>query len=142
MEKRGKAGIIFPVIIIVLGVVLAAGSRLWFSACGVQEDGSYMACHWAEVTVSFLGIVLAVQGVTALFIKERKAQGAVFAAAVPVALLSCFIPGTIISICAMSAMYCRSALRPATIAIGAVITVVALLGAIYGLKGTKKDEDE
>lgn len=142
MEKRGKAGIAFAVIIVVLGIFLAIGSRLWFSACGIQEDGSYMACHWAELTSSFLGIVLAVQGAIALLIRDKKAQGAVFAAAAPVALLTCFIPGTIISICAMSGMHCRAMLRPAVIAIGIVITVIALLGAFIGLKGKKEDEDE
>lgn len=142
MEKRGKAGIILSCVIIFFGALLAVGSRLWFTACGAQEDGSYMSCHWSEIVVSFLGIVIAVQGVTALLMKERKAQGAAFACTIPAAVLCCFVPGVIISICAMSSMHCRAALRPAAIAIGAAAAIIALAGAVYGLKGSGKDEDE
>lgn len=140
MEKRGKAGIVISIIITVLGALLAIGAQTFFKACGVKEDGSWMTCHWAGQVSCMLGIVIAVQGIISLLIKNKKAQGAVFLSIAPVSLLCCFIPGTVISLCAMSGMHCRSVLRPAVIIIGVIVTAVSLCGALYGLKGEKEDE--
>lgn len=139
-EKRTRLGLALSIIMAALGLLLAIGSRTLFTACSAQEDGSYMACHWAEMASSALGAVIAVQGLIALLLRDRKAQGAVFAAAAPAGLLCCFIPGTVISICSMSGMHCRTNLRPWVIVLGAVICAVALIGAAAGLH-TKHEED-
>lgn len=141
MEKRTGAGVAFSIIITVLGAFLAVGSRTLFTACSAQEDGSYMACHWAEMASSAVGALIAVQGFISLLIKDRKAQGAVFAAVAPAGLLCCLIPGVIISICSMSGMHCHTALRPWVILLGAAICAVALIGAFAGFKRKDKDED-
>ena len=141
METRTRAGFGFSILITLLGVFLAVGSRTLFPACDAKEDGSYMACHWAELAVSAVGVVIAVQGLLAVCIRDRRAQGAVFASVAPTALLACLLPGVVISICSMSGMQCRTVLRPWVILTGAVILVFSLLGALTGLKRKHSDED-
>lgn len=43
---------------IVLSVILAAGVKLMFHACGPKDDGSRMHCHTAENTVCICAVTM------------------------------------------------------------------------------------
>lgn len=121
---------IFPILIFVLALVVAIGSQTFLSPC-VHEDGSFGTCHWAGRAMLGVGLLLAV---LALLSWARKDA---YLAVMPTALLGCFIPGTLISLCKMSAMRCRSVMQPAMILLCAVIALLALIGYAVNRKSNK-----
>ncbi len=121
---------IFPILILILSLVIALGSQTFLSPC-VHEDGSFGSCHWAGRAMLGVGILLAV---LALLSWARKD---VYLAVLLTALLGCFIPGTLISLCKMSAMRCRSVMQPAMILLCAVIALLALIGYAVNRKSNK-----
>lgn len=121
---------IFPILILILSLVIALGSQTFLSPC-VHEDGSFGSCHWAGRAMLGVGILLAS---LALLSWARKDA---YLAVMPAALLGCFIPGTLISLCKMSAMRCRSVMQPAMILLCAVIALLALIGYAVNRKSDK-----
>ena len=121
---------IFPILIFVLALVVAIGSQTFLSPC-VHEDGSFGSCHWAGRAMLGVGLLLAVLALLSWVRTD------VYLAVLPTALLGCFIPGTLISLCKMSAMRCRSVMQPAMILLCAVIALLALIGYAVNRKSNK-----
>lgn len=121
---------IFPILILILALVIAIGSQTFLSPC-VHEDGSFGSCHWAGRALLGVGVLLAAQALLAWVRTD------VYLAVLPAALLGCFIPGTLISLCKMSAMRCRSVMQPAMILLCAVIALLALIGYAVNRKSNK-----
>lgn len=121
---------IFPILILILALVIAIGSQTFLSPC-VHEDGSFGSCHWAGRALLGVGVLLAAQALLAWVRTD------VYLAVLPTALLGCFIPGTLISLCKMSAMRCRSVMQPAMILLCAVIAMLALIGYAVNRKSNK-----
>ena len=119
MRKKISA---LPIVLLILSLILTVGVRLVFHACLPHEDGSWMACHWAEQAVFALGLVLCVQSalLTALD------QPGLALAMVPTAGMAAILPNNLIRLCMMKEMRCHAVMRPAAIALGAVIAAVAL----------------
>ena len=66
MKKRNTFEKLTEIILVLLSVILTAGVKFLFHACGQKEDGSWMHCHDAEQTVFVLGIMLTVMSVLML----------------------------------------------------------------------------
>ena len=67
-----KTGLILDVVLCVLSAVLCFGTKFLFHACAPKEDGSWMACHWAEQTVFGLGITLLILSILTFVFKDGK----------------------------------------------------------------------
>lgn len=101
-----------------------------FHACGAKEDGGWMTCHWAYVMLLGFGIVLAVLALLSLLIPSEGIKQGISIAMIPVSVLSALTPGTLISLCMMDSMSCRSRMQPASIILSIAILIFAVINAI------------
>ncbi len=134
-----KISMILTVLSLVLGLVLCLGAEFLFSACGADEDGSYMRCHWAQMAVVAVAAVLIVIYVLALLVRDARVRAGLVLATVPMSVAVMLIPGTVIGLCMMATMHCRAMLRPACLVLGLVMAVIALIHGLLLIKGEKKD---
>lgn len=125
-----------PAILLVLSLILTFGVLFVFHACGAKEDGSWMACHWAQQAVAGCGVVLAVISVYMFIVKDDSARHALARAIFPITVLAMSIPGGVIHMCMMESMRCRSVMRPAVLIMGVLIVAAAEVCAY-----TNKDKD-
>ena len=118
MSKRISAT---GLVLLALSLLLAIGTATFFGPC-IHEDGAYGACHWAGQAELGIGIVLALQALLLTLVREKRG---VLLAMLPTAVLGILVPGTLISLCQMSTMRCRSTMQPATIILSALILLIA-----------------
>lgn len=121
----------------VLSLVLALGVQYVFHACGPKEDGTFMACHWAQQVTLGLGLVLAVQALVGVLVKTSAARAAVSAAMIPTAVLAIAVPGGLVHLCMMADMQCQSVMKPAVRLVAGVILVCVVVTAALGARKDK-----
>lgn len=134
--NKNKRKYILPAISLALCIFLAAGVMLIFPACGPKEDGTWMSCHYAQLTVFAIGLGMTVLSLIAFFTGRKGkillyifiAVGAVFAAV---------IPSNIIRLCMMNEMQCRAVMRPSVIFISVLIAAFSLISALAAGGGRK-----
>ena len=122
------------VVQLVLCCALSLGMKLVFHACEPKPDGSYMHCHTAENAVCIAGAVLAMLSLIALLVKQRPIRLAAHALTAAGAVVTVFIPGTIVKMCMSETMRCYAVMRPAVIVFCALIAVCAVVGAVLTAK--------
>ena len=120
--------------LLVLSAAALLGTHFLFHACGPKEDGSYMTCHYAQSASEGTAAVLAVLALLLLISKSRSAMKAYAAAMVPVSVLMILIPNTLIPLCMMPDMRCRSVMRPAVLVIGILILLISAVLALVPAK--------
>ena len=130
MIKKTKFNKVVEAVLFVLSAVLAAGVMTVFRACAAKDDGTYMNCHNAQLTVFWIAVGMTAAAVIMIFFKNRKMliclQFLYAAAAVAAAL----VPQTIIHMCMMNDMRCQAVLRPTVIVICVIAAVVSVLHLI------------
>ena len=127
---------ITDLILLVLSLVLCIGVKLLFPACDPKEDGSWMACHWAEQAVFACGIALAVMSLLRFFVDLRMKKG-IALAMIPAAAIAALIPNLFIRLCMMQTMQCHAKMRPAVIICCVLIVLAA--GADLVQRGKKEN---
>ena len=131
-----KASFALCIAVIALGLALAAGVKTFLAPC-VHEDGSFGACHWAGQMLLGVGALIAALGLLALIHRDQSVRAGLLLAAAAASILGLLTPGTLISLCKMSAMRCRSVMQPAMILLCAVIALLALIGYAMNRKSNK-----
>ena len=131
MKKIRVTDILLPV----LSLVLCLGVKLVFPACGPKEDGTWMACHWAEQAVFAVSLALAAMAVLRFFVHSGMKKG-ISLAMIPAAAVAAVIPGCLINLCIMDTMDCHAKMRPAVI----VCCVLIILAAGADLLLRRKEE--
>lgn len=128
------------IVMLILSLVLAIGSVLWFHACGAMEDGSYMPCHWAQHAVTFCGTILSVLTLLRLVLpKSRNLSRGLSLAVIVLAVGTAILPNTVIPLCMMTDMRCHSIMRPAVIVLCVLIAVASCVDLILqGKSGEQK----
>ena len=127
-DQNGKARAFWPdragsFNYIFLGLLFAVCMKTILKACGPAEDGSFMHCHTAEQSLFILALVIAAAGVASLFAKGALRK-AIALAEFMLAFVGLLLPGTLISLCMMPDMRCRSVMRP-----GALVFCVLVIAA-------------
>ena len=119
---------------IVLCIILAAGVKLVFHACGPKEDGSWMHCHTAENTIciSAVGMTLLLLGV--FLLRNRKGAFALSLLTTVAAALTALLPNTIIHMCMMTNMRCHAVMKPTVILLSVIIALISLITGIMRLR--------
>ena len=92
------------VIIAILSLLLCIGAATFFQACGPKDDGSWMNCHWAEVTVVSLGAVMTAQGIARFFVAPKIRIG-LDISHIAISVLTAVVPGILIPLCMMNTMH-------------------------------------
>ena len=122
-------------ITLLLGAVIAVGSISLFGPC-IHDDGSFGACHWAGQALFGIGLLLAAESLFALFCTDSRMRQGAFLPLTLTAILGCLIPGTLIDLCHMATMRCRSLMQPAAVILCALTALISLLGFFAERKRT------
>ena len=116
-------------IILILALIIAIGSQTFLGPC-VHSDGSFGACHWAGQAMLGIGILLALEGAVAVFIRDARIRTGLLIAAALTAVLGLLTPGTLIGLCQMATMRCRAVMQPAMRILCGLVLAVSVIGAV------------
>lgn len=114
-------------VLLLLSILIAAGSVSFLGPC-VHEDGTFGACHWAGQAMLGIGLLLCLQSLAALLIWDNRIRVGIFLSCLMTAILGLVTPGTLIDLCRMSTMRCRSLMHPAMLILCGLCTLLSLLG--------------
>ena len=121
-------------------LLLTIGSVTFFKACG-EHEGKFMACHWAQNTVTLIGIVLSASALLRILLKNTGIKTGLSIGAFLLSVSVIFIPNNVISLCMMDSMRCHTVFEPAVIVIASVLAAVSGVDSVLGLiKAGKTDE--
>ena len=123
---------IFKIAELVFALVLTIGSFTVFAACPVGED-HVMACHYAQLAVTTLGLILTIQALAALLIQSDKVRLGIAISQVPLTVAVFFVPGTIFNLCMMSSMRCISVFKPAVRIVDAIVFIAVVADIVVSV---------
>ena len=127
MEKSTKRIGATDVVLLVFTILSVIGLLTVFKGCGPKEDGTWMTCHWAEVTEVGLGIVFSICAVLHLLIADGGVKKGIDLAIIPTALLAVNLPDFLISLCMANTMRCHVFTRPFILVINILIIVTCIV---------------
>jgi hypothetical protein len=113
----------------IAGICLLAASLSL--QCSPKDDGTYMNCHRANITVAVISCVIAIIGIVLPLLRNTLHRRILLAVSAIASILCTLVPGVIISLCMMPQMTCRAVFRPFTIAFSCVIFLFAMVGLLY-----------
>ena len=119
---------------IILGILIAIAPLTFAKVCQT-EGGMHMACYYTGRAALGIGIVIAVLGIVALFVKENVRIGLSIAVIVN-SLLMIAVPTFLIGVCKSTMMHCASVTRPTLI----VLSVLALVFAAISVYLDSKED--
>ena len=113
---------ITDMILLILSLALCIGVKCLFHACAPKEDGSWMACHWAEQSIFAAALGMNITAALRFFLNRSARIGAGLAIGVTAAVTA-IVPGLLIRLCMMNDMRCHAVMRPASIILCVLIVV-------------------
>ena len=122
------------IILTVLSLLLTVGVKLIFPACGPKEDGTWMACHWAEQAVFGMGIALTTISVVVLITGGSRVSAGAAIALISAAAVTVITPGILINLCMMQNMRCHTVMSPAVTVLCALIIAVSAFHVFVQLR--------
>ncbi len=119
---------------IILGILISIAPLTFAKVCQT-EGGMHMACYYTGRAALGIGVVIAVLGIVALFVKENVRIGLSIAVIVN-SLLMIAVPTFLIGVCKSTMMHCASVTRPTLI----VLSVLALVFAAISVYLDSKED--
>ena len=131
---------IFGALFVIAGLLIAIGPKTIFAVC--NSDGEMtMACFYVAQTELAIGIAIAVLGVVLAVLKDNAAQITASIALALNGIITILIPDVLIGVCKSAHMHCNAVTRPSLNILGAVVIILAILGAVlFRKKETKANE--
>ena len=120
-SKVSKQISISGICLLILSLALAVGTQSVFRACGIHEDGSYGRCHYAQLVVGLIALLMAAGAVLILLLRTREVFVAISVLTICESVLTLLIPGKIIPLCMMSTMSCLARMKPFAMTMSIVI---------------------
>jgi hypothetical protein len=122
----GKIRLILGIIIVVLGVLIAAGPEYIdaFSVCKEIHSGD--ACHWTARAEIGIGAVIALLGVLSLLVKSDGIRTGLGISILANGVLVLLIPTVLIPVSNMATMTCRTHALPALTATSVILIILSL----------------
>lgn len=117
---------------IILGILIAIAPLTFAKVCQT-EGGMHMACYYTGRSALGIGIVIAVLGIVALFVKENVRIGLSIAVIVN-SLLMIAVPTFLIGVCKSPMMHCASVTRPTLIVLSVLSLVFAAISVYLDSK--------
>ncbi|MBQ8927385.1 MAG: DUF4418 family protein [Oscillospiraceae bacterium] len=124
---------ITDILLLVMSAALCIGVKLLFHACAPKEDGSWMACHWAEQAVFAASLGMSLTAFVRLFLDRRARAGAALGMSITAAVTA-FIPGVFIRLCMMNDMRCHAVMRPAAVILCVLIVICGIADFVLARK--------
>jgi hypothetical protein len=116
-------------IIITFAALLLLAVSLIFQ-CSPMEDGTYMNCHKASLTVAVLSFTIAAFGILSIVASDELKKRILLGFTAVLSVVNAVVPGILISLCMMPEMTCRAVLRPMTILCSVIICLSSITGCI------------
>lgn len=129
---------IFPLILLVLALCAAIGSLTFLSPC-VHEDGSQGVCGSAGKALCAEGFLLAALALLMLPFSRAGVRLGLALACACVSATGMLLPGTVLPLCGMSAMRCRSLMQPAEMILFGLGMLVSILCAVREKRAMGKE---
>ena len=117
--------------VLAFALLLGFGIVFFFGACGPKEDGSWMACHWAERAVLVLGILCSLLALLKLFCANDGVKLGLSVAIFCISLAAFFVPGRIFSLCKNIQMRCHLLMKPSVLVVTVLLCLFCLLDIIF-----------
>ena len=117
---------------IILGILIAIAPLTFAKVCQ-SEGGMHMACYYTGRAALGIGLVIAVLGIVALFVKENVRIGLSIAVIVN-SLLMIVFPTFLIGVCKSPMMHCASVTRPTLIVLSVLSLVFAAISVYLDSK--------
>ncbi|MCR5238139.1 MAG: DUF4418 family protein [Lachnospiraceae bacterium] len=109
-----------------------------FKACGPKEDGSFMKCQWAWRAAVTLAVVITLNAVVHLAVPVEGIKTGLSIAILTVSVANILLVGTIIPLCGMETMACRSLTQPGNTVLGILTAFAALADIVFTTFKKKK----
>ena len=120
-----------------LNLLFFIGSIFLFNTCGPKDDGSWMTCHWAGKMVTILTLAMTVLSAILIFVPVLTKKG-IYCACFVISIITILTPGTLIKLCMMETMRCRSISRPSVIVFSIIIAAYSIIKILIKSKQDKE----
>ena len=129
MRGRRFDGInIIDIILLAAAVLFFLGFLTVFSPCAAPDDGTWMSCHWAGMSLrGVAGVLMILEFLHALPVMNAGRKQGLDMAAVCLSVLIFFIPGRLIDICVMKTMRCHTVMIPAAFLCAGLIIILSCI---------------
>ena len=138
MNEKKKSRTIVDLLVLIAGIVMAAGAATFLKPCGPQEDGSWMTCHWAGQAVLGVSVLICILALICLILPDAKVKTGLSIGIIGAAALNALLPGFLIQTCLMESMRCNSVMRPGVMVASAVVAALALVNIIVSAVRSRK----
>lgn len=115
-------------------LLLTVGVMTLFSACGQKDDGTWMKCHSAQMSVFYVGAVMTVLSAAAVFINKKAVFIIIKIITAVLAVTALLLPETIMPMCMMHTMRCYTTMKPFVLVVGAIAAVLCVTDIIAAIK--------
>ena len=105
---------------------LSIGTKTFFHACEIRDDGTWMHCHTAENAVIIGGVLLMLLSITAACIQNKRISIILNILCAAGAVAVFLIPGVLVSMCMIQTMRCYAVMQPFVRILSALIIVFSL----------------
>ena len=123
-----KSNLVFAVIFVLLGALVAAGPYSFAHVCEVGEK--IMKCHWTARVELFLGLSIALLGLLKLLSSDAKYQLGLNFGLLINALGVLLTPTVLIGVCGMKKMHCVAVAKPTLVVFGILILAAVLVQSV------------
>lgn len=136
-ECKVKNRVILGAIITILGFLLVVGPWYIFKVCG-----STMKCFWTGRAELGIGILVIILGLLNIAVSSIQVRLGLNLALIFVGLQAALVPTWLIGVCDMPKMSCHAVAAPSILFISILITLLALVNAIYLFSLGKKTGEQ
>ena len=132
-----RKNLIFGALFVIAGQLIAIGPKTFFFF--FKSDGEMtMKCFYVAQTELAIGIAIAVLGIVLALLKDNVAQITASIALALNGIITILIPDVLIGVCKNAHMHCNAVTRPALNILGAVVIILAVVGAVLFRKKENK----
>lgn len=139
--------LVFGILTIIIGLLIALGPQTVFPVCGVHEHSEEtMKCFWTARAELGAGILISLLGLFAALTDSIRIRIGLTAAVLLNGILALLLPTVLIGVCGSTRMGCRALSLPALSILSGLLIAIAIINGAYlnriNRKGTKDHEKQ
>ncbi len=119
---------------LIVAVVLSVGVMTIFEACALQDDGTWMNCHYAQLYIFYIAIAISSFSLAYMFIKSKIVKLIIDIIIIFLAILQTLVPGNIIALCSLYSMRCYTVMKPFSIIMGVILVLLSIIKIVATLR--------
>ncbi len=119
---------------LIVALVLSVGVMTVFEGCAMQDDGTWMNCHNAQLYIFYIGIAITVLSLAYIFIRRQIVKFMIDIIVIFLAILQAIVPGYVVGLCSLYSMRCYTVLKPFSIIMGVILVLLSVIKIVSILK--------